>query len=368
MKISCTQENLNLGLSVVGKITGSKTTLPILSNILLKTEKGRLKLSSTDLEIGVNCFVGGKIEKEGSITVPAKVFIDYILMNDDKKIDLETEKNDLILKSQRYKARIKGIDPSEYPQIPEIKKEPLCSFFKNKLKEAISQVIIAPSLDETRPVLTGIYLRFFSKEVKMVATDSFRLAEKTLTIPSNIEKKEEIILPARTLQELNRILGLVDVKEVSISILENQVLFTLDDIQLISRVIEGNFPDYEAIIPKNTETEAVLSVSDFQNTLKMANLFAKESGNNVKLKLEKDNLRVEATSPLLGENTSFIPAKIEGPKTEISFNAEFLLDFLQVLSSSKITLGVSGKLNPGILRPEGNRDYLYLIMPLRTEE
>jgi len=367
MKLSCTQENLNKGLSVVGRTTRTQVTLPVLSNILLKTEEGRLKLSATDLEIGSICYVGAKIETEGAITIPARLLIDYVMMNNDKKINLTTSDTVLNLESERYKAKIKGIEASEFPLIPSVKEKPILSISPIQIKEAISQVLIAPSLDETKPVLSGVCLKILGKEVKLVATDSFRLAEKTLPLEKEVEKKE-VIIPSRTLSEVSRIISIVNPSSVSIAISTNQILFILDDVQIISRLIEGSFPDYEPIIPKSTETEVVLESFDFQNTLKLANLFAKEVGSNVKLKIEKEKVIIEAISPLIGENVSTIPATIQGPETEITFNAKFLLDVLGVLASSKINLGISGKLNPGIIKPYGKKDYLYLIMPLRTEE
>ena len=186
MKLSCTQENLNKGLSVVGRIAKSGSALPVLSNILLKTESGRLKLSTTDLEIGASCYVGAKVEKEGAITILARLLIDYVMMNNDKKIDLSASNATLSLESERYKAKIKGIDASEFPLIPSVKEKPLASFSPPRLKEAISQVLIAPSLDEIKPVLSGICLKFEGKQLKMVATDSFRLAEKTLPLEKEV--------------------------------------------------------------------------------------------------------------------------------------------------------------------------------------
>ena len=367
MKLSCTQENLNKGLSIVGKTAKPQATLPVLSNILIKTEKGRLKLSSTDLEIGAICFIGAKIDKEGAITIPAKLLIDYVMMNTDEKINLEVVKNTLFLKSAKYEAKIKGIPASEFPLIPEIKNKPSISFSPNKFNEAINQVLIAPSYDETKPALSGICLKILKKEARFVATDSFRLAEKKITLEQE-QKEQTIIIPSKTMSEVFRIINLISPSSVTLSLTTNQVLFSFDDVQIVSRLIEGNFPDYEAIIPKTTETEITLDVAEFQNTLKMANLFAKESGSNVKLKINQNKLEISANSPLLGENISHLAAQTTGPAAEITFNAKFILDALNVINTTKITLGVTGKLNPGIIKPFGQKDYLYLIMPLQTEQ
>jgi len=368
MKLSCTQENLNKGLLIVSRMARPQATLPVLSNILLTTQEGRLKISATDLEIGITCYIGAKIEKEGSITVPARLLNEYVTMNNDKKIDLSVVDNTLVLESERFKTKIKGIDASEFPLIPKVTEKPLVTFSPQNLKEAISQVLIAPSLDETRPVLTGVCLRIGKKEAKLVATDSFRLAEKTLELEKEIEGKKEVIIPSKTLAEVSRIISLINPSSVSFAISANQVLIVLDDIQVISRIIEGSFPDYESIIPKEVGTESVLEVAVFQNALKIAQLFARETGNNVKLKLTKDKIIIEAVSPLIGENRSSVLATTQGPDAEITFNVKFLLDVLSVISSPKISLGVTGKISPGIIRPFGRKDYLYLIMPLQTEE
>ncbi len=369
MKLSCTKENLNQGLNIVGRLAKPQATLPVLSNILLKTENGRLKLSATDLEIGANCFIGAKIDKEGAVTIPAKLLIEYVMMNDDNKIELSVENNTLNLKSEKYKAKIKGIAANEFPLIPEIKEKVAASFSPSKFKEAITQVLIAPSYDETKPVLAGVYLKLSKKEARFAATDSFRLAEKVITFEKEEERAEKtVVIPARTLSEVSRIIALIQPSQAQIAISSNQILFTLDDVEIISRLIEGSFPEYEAIIPKSTETQTVISTSEFQNTLKIANLFAKETGSNIKLEIKKSEILVSAVSSLLGENTSKLKAETEGPEVEITFNAKFILDALSVISAPKITLSVTGKLNPGLIKPFGQKDYLYLIMPLQTEE
>jgi len=368
MKLLCVQENLHQGLSIASRMVRPQATLPVLSNVLLKTENGRLKISATDLEIGITCYIRAKIEKEGAITVPAKILVEYISMNNDETIDLEVKDNTLYLKSDRYQTKIKGIDASEFPLIPEIKAKPILTLSASYLKEAISQVLIAPSLDDTKPVLTGVCLKVKDKEVKLVATDSFRLAEKKISLEEEVKETKEVIIPSKTLFEISRILSLVRPHSVSIVISANQVLFVMDEVSVVSRLVEGNFPDYETIIPKEVSSEVIVEVSEFQNALKISGLFAKESGNNVKLKATKDKLVITAISSLVGESTSVVPATVSGPEIEIAFNVKFLLDVLSVLSCPKISLGLSGKLNPGIIRPFGQKEYLYLIMPLQVEE
>lgn len=364
MKLSCIQENLYKGLQATGRIARPGGTLPVLSNVLIKTEKGRLKLSATDLEIGISSYVGAKVEKEGAITVPARILIDCISMISDKKINLEIEKETLLIKSEKYSTKIKGISASEFPLIPEVKEKKIASFASAIIKEAVAQVLVAPALDETKPVLSGVCLKIEGKKVKFVATDSFRLVEKIINLGEETEKKEAIV-PARTLSEVSRILTLVEPSSVSMRLAENQIMFAIDGIEIVSRLIEGSFPEYESIIPKDAETTSVLDAAEFQNALKLANLFARETGGTVKLKIEKDKLIVSSSASLVGENTSIIPASNEGPAVEISFNARFLLDILGVISSPTISLAVTGKFNPALIKVPSRADFLYLIMPLK---
>lgn len=367
MKLSCTQENLNRGINNVIRSVGTRTTLPVLSNILLKTDKGRLKISATDLELGVSSWIGAKIEKEGALTIPSRLLSEFVSSNNDKKIDLEVEDTTLNLKSEHFQAHIKGIEASEFPLIPEISKEPIFKIPTLIFKEAVLQTVFAAAYDETRPVLSGVLLRLVGDKLKLVATDSYRLSEKTLNLPRKISKDLDLIVPAKTLSELYRITQ-DDQEQVSVSVSENQIQFTLPSTQIVSRLIEGSFPDYQPIIPKTSSVKVAVKTADFQNAIKMASFFARESANNIRLKILPQKIQVIAISPQLGDNTSEVEAKVEGGELEIAFNAKFVLDVLPVLGSSEINLEFSGKLSPGVLRTKTGSDFLYIIMPLRLEE
>lgn len=369
MKLSCTQENLNKGLSLVGRMISSRTALPILSHILIKTDKGRLKLSATDLEIGVNAWVGSKVEKEGTITVPGRLISDFVATCDDKTINLNAEKQDLVLKSEKYQAKIKGTNAEEFPLIPEVKEENILEVSALDFREAVSQVIIASAVDESRPVLAGVLLKVLKNKVKLVATDSYRLAEKTLTLEKPVNFSKDVIIPAKTMNELVRILTTVSADKIKIAIAENQIQFTVDDtVEIVSRLIEGNYPNYEQIIPDKNATQVEIEKSQFVNIIKMASLFARESANNIQIKIStKGKLKVVAAASQVGENVSEMNVNVDGEQAEISFNAKFVLDVLSIIADNKIYLELSGKLNPGVVRPVGSKDYLYLIMPLRTE-
>lgn len=368
MKLSCTQEKLNKALNTVNRIVSPRGTLPVLNNILIQTDKGRLKLAATDLEIGINTWIGAKVDKEGAITIPSRLISDYISTNNDETIELEQKDTTLSLKSSRYDANIKGIEASEFPLIPEVKKEATIEISGNNLKETIDQVTFSAAIDETRPILTGVLLKAKDNQLKLVATDSYRLAEKTVHLEKKIAEEINVIIPQRTMHELSRIIT-SDEEKVEIRIGDNQIQFNFGDIQLVSRLLEGSFPDYEQIIPKKSETKTVLTVADFANSIKMASYFARESANNIKLKITAgQNMEVSAVSPQIGDNLSSVEAKITGKSVEIAFNAKFVLDVLSVIGCKEVVLETIDKTSPGVIRPVKEKDYLYLIMPLRVEE
>lgn len=368
MKVSCTQENLEKGLGIVGRSVGTRTTLPVLNNILLKTEKGGLKLSATDLEIGISTWIGAKVDSEGAITVPARLLVDYINTNNDKNISFETKDMTVRFESEHYKANIKGIEASEFPLIPKVTKTAEIEVIAQNLEKAISKVIISAALDETRPVLAGIYIHGEGTKIKIVATDSYRLAEQTLNLESKLAEKVSFIVPQRTMAEVLRVLPQAKDK-VKILPGDNQVEFIMGDTTVVSRLIEGSFPDYTQIIPQGSKTKVSVNASEFLNAIKMASFFARESANNIKLRLKSpDKIEVIASSPHLGDNVSEVPGKVSGENLEIAFNAKFIIDVLQVISDPEIILELSSSASAGLLKSAKDPDYLYVIMPLRMDE
>lgn len=367
MKVSCTQENLNRGLGIVSHMVGTRTTLPVLNNILLKTEKGRLKLAATDLEIGISTWIGGKVVKDGAVTCPARLISEFVTTNTDKTINLELKDATLNLASEHFKANIKGIEATEFPLIPEVKSGLTIEVGAADLREAIMKTVFAAAIDETRPVLAGVYMIVAKNKLKLVATDSYRLAEKTIPLGKD-GGNTSFIVPARTLSEIGRLID-ESVEKVEILVGENQVEFKLGPTEVVSRLIEGSFPDYEQIIPTNIKTKIVLNTTQFSSAIKMASFFARETANNIKIKVKKPKtIQVLAVSPQMGDNISDLEAGFEGEETEIAFNAKFILDCLAVVGSENVDLELSGALAPGMIRPAKNKNYLYIIMPLRMEE
>ncbi len=370
MKLSCNQDNLSKGLNIVGKIIGNRGNLPVLNNILLSTDKGRLKLSSTDLEIGINTWIGAKIEQDGAITVPAKLLIEFVQNNTDEKINIETKGNTLNIKSKKYKANIKGINASEFPLIPGIDKNILTEFDAKYFQEAINKTIFAAAFDETRPILAGVFMSLSDDFLKVVATDSYRLAEATLKNSQANKKKIKIIVPSRTMSEISRIVAIVNPNKLKIYLSDNQISFSFADTQIVSRLIEGNYPDYQQIIPKTSTTKVKISVKEFANALKMASFFARESANNIKLAITKDKkAQISAISPQVGDSVSEIMVEsFEGENIEIAFNSKFVLDTISAVNEQYIFIEANGNSKPAVIKPFKEKQYLYIIMPLRVED
>jgi DNA polymerase-3 subunit beta len=366
MKVQVLKENLAKSLSVAGRVVSSRGSLEILSHILLSTENGRMRVSATNLEIGINYWIGGKIEKEGDITVPARLFTDVVNSIASEKIDLAIEDLDVHLKSESDNLTIKGIAADEFPLIPTIKGEPLLTIKADILKDALNLVNFAAALDEARPVLSGVYFCVEGNTLTLAATDSYRLAEKVLKLEKKVEKKVEIIIPARTMIEWSRIISDLN-EDIKIFVSDNQILFAAKDIEFTSRLIEGQFPNYKQIIPAENETRAVIGASEFTSALKVASLFARENANSVTLFVKsKGFIEIKAVSSQVGESDSKIKAEVSGKDSEITFNSKYLLDALANLKTDKVVFEMMGKLNPGVVKTEKGDDYVYIIMPLRS--
>lgn len=367
MKLSLTQENLHKALGIVSRVASTRSNLPVLSNILLSTSANRLRLAATNLEIGINYWIGGKVEEEGAITVPARLFSEFIASLPSQNIELGLNDLSLVVKAPGVESTINGISADEFPLIPELKTDPILELPVESLASALNQVVGAASLDEARPVLTGVYIYSEDKHLTLVATDSYRLAEKQLKLAKPPTKPLAVIVPARTLQELARILGEAE-GNVKIYLGENQIMFRLDNIELTSRLIEGKFPDYRQIIPKTAETTVEIATAELARITKVTSLFARESAGSIRIDIKGNGrLAVVANPSQVGENTSSADCEVTGEDGEISLNARYLTDALGVIGSEQVALSLSGKLNPCVLVPSGKTsDYLHIIMPLRT--
>ena len=377
MKVSCLQENLAKGLSIVGRAVASRSTLPVLSNVLLATDNGQLKLSATNLEIGINCWVGAKIEQEGAITVPARLLAEFVNSLPPERIDLDLEESTqtLNLKCARFESNIKGIDAQEFPLVPTASdSETPIRLNPESLRKMIDQVVFAAATDESRPILTGVLVQFNEDELTMAAADGFRLSVKNTSLTSNqyMGEPAEVIIPARALMELARIsTDQEEPVEVIITQARKQVLFHLQNIDLVSQLIEGKFPDYNQIIPKGYATRSVLETSSFLKATRVSHLFARDSSNIIKLEvvpagdeLMNGRITLVATSAELGDNVADMDASIEGDPLEIAFNAKYLIDVLAVVDSPQVVLETTAASSPGVIRPIGDDQFTHVIMPM----
>jgi DNA polymerase-3 subunit beta len=378
MKITCLQENLARGLSTVGRAVATRSTLPVLSNILLQTDEGRLRLAATNLEIGINSWIGARIDEEGSISVPARLLTEFVNSLPPDQIDMELNERTqtLNLKCSRYEANIKGIDAGEFPDVPTA--ESITGQAPSRLhlevetfRQMIDQAVFAAATDESRPILTGVLAKFHQGGLTLAAADGFRLAVTTADVGVNLDETANVIIPARALAELGRISADEEEKiELLITPGRNQVLFHLTNKDLVSQIIEGNFPDYNQIVPKSHSTRTIVTTGDLLKAVKVAFLFARDAANIVRFnivpgsELTPGQMIVTATSAEFGDNVSELDASIEGDETEIAFNARYMIDALAVLGTAEVALETSTASSPGIIRPVGGNDFLCVIMPM----
>jgi DNA polymerase-3 subunit beta len=368
MKLFCNQKDLEHALNIVDKAISPNNTLPVLNNILLKAEGKKLFLFSTNLEIAISCYINADVRGEGSITVPAKLLTNYISLLNSEKVELNmVEGVALSLTSASSSTKIKCISADEFPLIPKIEKSHEFTLKLDEFYEAINETVFAASLNTSRPVLSGVLMIVSGTEVKLVATDSYRLAEKKIQALKKVDEEVSCIIPAKTMIELGKIISKSEEKEVKVNISNNQILFTSDGIELISRLIEGKFPDYEKIIPKDTKSKMEVSVEDLSLVLKRVSLFARENNNSVKLSVTNDGkLVISSDETKVGEEKAELIVKLEGENNKISLNSQYLLDVLTYINKDKIVFSMSDKVSPAVIRPAEGSDYVYIIMPLKV--
>lgn len=367
MKLVCTQVDLERAVNIVSKAITPNTTLPVLNNILLKAESNKLHFSATNLEVAIQYFIPAEVKSEGSITIPAKLIGSYVSLLRDEKVELELIEGDTVLiKSPTSQTKIKGINANEFPVIPKVEKENLFKIPAKTLERAVNQTVFAASTNTSRPVLSGVLFDVKKEMVKIVATDSYRLAEKTITLKEKTSLDIECIVPARTVMELGKILMKAESEDVELSVSKNQVLFVSGDIMLISRLIEGKFPPYDKVIPKETKTKLEVPVAELMNIVRRVNLFARENNNSIKVSATNDGkLTVSTEETRVGEEKAEMNVKITGENNKIALNAQYLLDVLNYVEGESVMLEIDDKLSPAVIRPMKEKDYVYIIMPLK---
>jgi len=373
MKFSCLQENLNRGLSCVGRAAASRTTLPITNNVLLAAEEGRLKLIATNLEMAISCWIGAKVEEEGAITVPAKLLNEFVasLPNDKIDVSLAARTKTLQMKCARFEARISGIDAKEFPPIPTAEEGIATKVEAEAMCQGIMQTVFAAAADESRPVLTGIYAEFEDKLLTLAAADGFRLAVYKLPLAAAVKQKTAAIIPARALAELNRLAAdQEEAIEIKLNTTKSQILFRLKDVELVSQLVQGNFPQYSQLIPQSYNTRAVVDVAQFLRATKTASIFARDGSGIVRLtispgaKAAAGKLTIAAKSEEIGDDTGEIDAAVEGEEAKIAFNGKYLTDVLNVLHQQQVALEVTSPSSPGVIKPVGVDNYIHVVMPM----
>lgn len=363
MKLQVTQENLSKALSSVARIANSRNALPILGNVLLKTVDNRLSVAATNLDIAITHYIGSKVSKEGAITVPARLMQDFVSSLPSGVINLELDEHKLHVSSDQYKSTINGVAADDFPVMPAIADGSSFELPSSVMKRALQQTVLAASSDEARPILTGVYLHTHEGQLYIVATDSYRLAEKKL-----MKQKEAVslLIPYGAMQDMLRLLG-DDDEPVRVTHDDQQVVFRVGEIELVSRLIDGTYPDYRKLIPSEFAVRATLSRDDFTNITKVSSLFARESAGSVTIKVDEVSglVSINSVASQLGENTASAKAEITGDG-EVTLNSRYLLDALHVFTGDTITFQFNGKLDPSLLTDPKNDDYKHVVMPLRS--
>jgi len=377
MKLTILKENLNNGLRIVEKACGKNLTLPILNNVLISSEKNHLTLITTDLELGIKYRALAKTEKEGQITVPTKIFSNFINFLPEDKINLEVKNQVLFITCKNYKTQLKGQAAEEFPIIPKLEDKYSLEVNSSLFCEGLSQVVDFSVVNQARPELSGVYLNFQKDKLQLTATDGFRLAEKTLYFEKKNNQEVSFILPQKTAREIINIFS-ERTGKIKIYFSPNQVLFeyleeetSFSQIKITSRLIEGEYPDYQSIIPKKYKIQAVFSKSELLNQIKAASVFSGKS-NEIKIKIDPklEGMEMISQNPEYGENKSFLSGKLnhkEKPQNmEVSFNYRFLMDGLLNIPSPKVLFELNGEEGPAAFKPEGDSNYIYVVMPIKS--
>ena len=362
MKAVVNQKNFKKALSIVEKVVSKNTTLPMLSNILIKTENGRLKISATNLEVGISYSIGSKIDEVGEIAVPARILVDLINGIEDDKISISTKNNILIINSEKYKTQVLGFSASDFPIIPKIKNNLISVVQAKAVKLLLASVFDSIAISETRPELAGVYTDFRSSTVTVAATDSFRLAEKSISVKNT--QTASVILPRNTVVELIRICGDIE-GDLNVYLSENQIAFSSEDMDFVSRIVDGNYPDYKKVIPEKFTSKLLVNKNDLEKTVRLAGLFSSNIS-DVKISCSEEETKIIAKNSDKGEIETGIESLLRGEPFDVSVN--YLLDGTKIIDTEKLVIEFVGAGSPIVLRPaEDKGNTLYLIMPLRNQ-
>jgi DNA polymerase-3 subunit beta len=374
MKVTCLQENLAKGLGVVARAVASRTTLPITQHILLSTDGGRLRLSATNMEIALSCWIGAKVEEEGQVTLPARFLTPFVdsLPNDKLEMTLQPRGRQVKIQCGRNQATIGGMDADDFPPIPTVEGDTTVRLEPAALRKALTQVVFAAASDDTRPVLTGVHTKVDGNEVTLAAADGFRLAVHKLTLAEPSKASFEVIIPARAMGELSRLLGDQDGPvEMTVNANRTSVLFRLNTVEMVAQLLnQGAFPNYSQLIPSSYATRAVVTVSEFLRETRISSIFSREGSGIVRLQVVPGEgpavgaLQISARADEVGDNQGEIDATVDGEPAKIAFNSKYLQDVLAVLDSGQVALETTSPSSPGVIRPLGTDNYVHVVMPM----
>lgn len=373
MKVSVLQEQLARGLSIISRAVDPRNNLPVLTNVLLATEDARLKLAATNLQMSITTYIGAKVDKPGSITLPAKTLTELVNNLSPERVDLtlDSATQSVNVRCGTTTSNIKGIAATEFPPIPE-GGDPNVMISGRVLKEMINQTVFATAKEDNRPILTGLYVQFDGDVMTMAAADGFRLAVRTARTEQRFPEQREYVIPSRAMAEVARIIVDED-KDVSITLPGERdlVLFYIENTVVSSQLLEGKFPDFGAIIPKNYNTSLTVYTNDLLRVCKRAEIFARDNNNSARIKVtppdgpgEPGTLLVTGKSNERGDSEGLIDAGVEGNELEVAFNVRYLIEVLSVVNEERVVLESNGAAAPGVLRPEGRDDFIHLVMPM----
>jgi DNA polymerase-3 subunit beta len=373
MKLSCLQENLSRGLSVVQRAVATRTTLPITQNVLISTDNSRLKLAATNLEIAISTWIGAQVEDEGSITIPARLLTEFVNSLPQERIDISMvpQPLGLELSCARFEAHINGQDADDFPPIPTVESGVIGKISSEVLKDAITHVAFAAATEDSRPVLTGVKVELSGDDFTFAAADGFRLAVYKGKLAEAVSEDVSFLIPARALLEINRLIGSQDETiEFTVTPSKNQALFRLDNVEVLSQLVQGTFPNYDQLIPEKYDTRAVVDQEAFLRATRTASIFARDGSGIVRVRVQagengtSGKLEISARAEELGDNEGSIDATVEGQESKIAFNSKYLSDVLDVLGKGEVAVETTTPSSPGVIRPLNKEGYVHVVMPM----
>ncbi|GIS68331.1 MAG: DNA polymerase III subunit beta [Chloroflexota bacterium] len=373
MRLLCLQENLNKGLSIVSRAVPSRTTLPVTQNVLITTDNGKIKLVTTNLEIAISTWVGAQIEDGGSVAVPAKLLSELVSSLPSEQISISNSNNStgIEINCDKFNSQVNGTNPDDFPPIPTVNADVVATIDSKVFQDAITRVSVAAATDESRPVLTGIKMELDGDNFTLAGADGFRLAVFKGKLLEKISEKYDFILPSRSLQEINRII--VDQDEpitFSVTPSKNQAMFKLSNVEIVTQLVQGTFPNYSQLIPESFQTRTEVPVEEFQRAAKTASVFARDGSGILRLHINSpgnenpEKLSILSRSEEVGENESQIEAKVEGEDSKIAFNSKYLTDVLSVIKEEKVVIETTSPSSPGVIKPLGQENYIHVVMPM----